>query len=847
MSIAQTHTFLSLLESDDQKRRILIPKIQRDFAQGREDKASTEIRNRLVGELIAAIARDHPVNPVNESSIDLGLIFGAADKETGVITLFDGQQRMTTLFLLHWYLAWRLGKKEACATLGRFSYDTRLFSRDFCRALVNDAMAKIPSFIGNAKDGEMMNCFHASSWFCTAWLTDPSVKGMIVMLETIHDAILSKTETSSEYLGKMWERIQSPECIRFTWLLMGELGLNEDLYIKLNSRGKTLSNFEKFKAWLEDNERGFSELPDSWQRKLDTTWTDLFWKRLPSAIDPENVSESMSCMMMGFFVGSSLNETLIAWNKKPKEKGESKNLTPKLIEVVNKGGYLSRTDWEKIFQPKSVKTTLGLLGILDSEAICNDIIEWSNEGKIFRFTKFEKYVDSIASFIIDGPDVVYTERLLFYGLARYLVENVMVEADRVQPQAGWNKCSYIRWMRLVRNLAVNSNLGAENYANAITAIASISPESLKDLDAWLMSGNEIPKEGLDNDQREEEQSKAKLRCAYSPSLETILHETEDHWFLRGQIHFLIELSRSEGIFDLERFRRNLDLIKGHFDGTESDHKQEIRTLQLALLAQGDYLPNFSTKYGFASDLKEWRSVFKTADNAKWSHLVQLFAKWEIHSLEEIIAQGRQELDWTDWRRWFLEEWPDENNPGIFKSALDYGRSCRIAWSNEGQCIVLVSNVAFGSYNPELRTYCIFEKHLKPRQNTVESKWNYDGSLRHNSHAYVVTDQWRLELRYPGNNPKETGFELRLLLKDNILLTDEWEAVNTLLESKTFDHKNKSCWATVHRKLIAPDPAIVNSALENALRELEKSSAEYSPLDYSRSSNPPLIDSNFASP
>jgi len=817
MSIAQTHTFLSLLESDDKKRRILIPKIQRDFAQGREDRASTEIRNRLVGELIAAISSHYPTK---ETSVDLGLIFGAADEETGVITLFDGQQRMTTLFLLHWYLAWRLGGKGICATIGQFSYDTRLFARDFCRALVNDAMEKIPSFIEEAERGKIKKCFAASSWFSMAWLTDPSVKGMIVMLETIHDAIQGETEASSECLEKLWERIQSPERIRFTWLLMDQLGLNENLYIKLNSRGKSLSDFEKFKAWLEDKERGFSDLPDEWKRKLDTVWTNHFWKRLDPSISPKDVSGSMSSRMMGFFLGNSLNETLITWHKESDEKRDSRDDIPRIIEAVNSGAYLSRADWEKIFRDQSVKVTLGLLGILENEAICNDIVEWSNEGKIFRFTKFEKSVDCLASFLFRWPESGYTERLILYGLARYLMENAIVDSDGGLPAAGWSKSSYIRWMRLVRNLAVNSNLGAENYANAIKAIDSIAPESLNSLDCWLSDGNPISKVGLDTDQREEEQNKAILRFPNYPGIEAAFQNAEDHSFLRGQIHFLIELSKIEGAFSLENFCRKFDLLKRHFEGPEPDRKK-IQTLQRGLLAQGDYLLNFSSKYGFASDWKEWRWVFKNREESKRCLLANLFTHWEAQSLEEIVKIGREKVVWTDWRRWFLEEWPDASNPGIRKSALDFCQSGRIAWGNDGECIVLVANVAFSSTTPELRTYCMFEKYLKPSDDAVEPKWIYEGTLRQNSHAFVMADQWRLELRYPGYHPRETGFELRLLLKEGLSPPAEWQAVDPSPASNNSDDEKKPVWTSVHRKLLAPDPDTVNSVLDDTLLGLAK--------------------------
>ena len=50
----------------------------------------------------------------------------------------DGQQRLTTLFLLHWYFAVKENKlsEEVKGVLRKFTYETRLSSRDFCAGLV---------------------------------------------------------------------------------------------------------------------------------------------------------------------------------------------------------------------------------------------------------------------------------------------------------------------------------------------------------------------------------------------------------------------------------------------------------------------------------------------------------------------------------------------------------------------------------------------------------------------------------------------------------------------------------------------------------------------------------------
>ncbi|MCV5580090.1 DUF262 domain-containing protein, partial [Escherichia coli] len=75
-----------------------------------------------------------------ESFQDLDFIYGSVTKnDTGRhrFTPLDGQQRLTTLFLLHWYLAQIAGQQESFRRVlstdghSHFTYETRSSSREF--------------------------------------------------------------------------------------------------------------------------------------------------------------------------------------------------------------------------------------------------------------------------------------------------------------------------------------------------------------------------------------------------------------------------------------------------------------------------------------------------------------------------------------------------------------------------------------------------------------------------------------------------------------------------------------------------------------------------------------------
>ena len=57
------------------------------------------------------------------------------------------------------------------------------------------------------------------------------------------------------------------------------MGLTDELYIKMNSRGKPLTLFEHFKAELEREIRSIDEQrANRIMGKIDRDWTDLLWE-----------------------------------------------------------------------------------------------------------------------------------------------------------------------------------------------------------------------------------------------------------------------------------------------------------------------------------------------------------------------------------------------------------------------------------------------------------------------------------------------------------------------------------------------------------------------------------------
>lgn len=240
----------------DVVERIEIPLIQRDYAQGRRNAKADEIRATFLEVLHSAVSGSDP------EPVSLDFVYG--EIEHGTLQPLDGQQRLTTLFLLHWYIAVRAGALDSDAPWTRFSYATRQSARRFCERLVR---AVPPADVESLSDWIV-----DQSWYLFVWRHDPTIEAMLVMLDAIHDRF---REVEPEVAWERLSDVDSP-AVSFHLLPLPDMGSAEDLYIKMNSRGKPLTEFENFKAHFEKTIES-SPRASEFAEKIDVAWTDLLW------------------------------------------------------------------------------------------------------------------------------------------------------------------------------------------------------------------------------------------------------------------------------------------------------------------------------------------------------------------------------------------------------------------------------------------------------------------------------------------------------------------------------------------------------------------------------------------
>lgn len=499
------HSFMDIFETEFadgeekvQLKKIAIPLIQRDYAQGRQDADVNRVRSRFLDALYNAIVGD---------SITLDFVYGDID-DKGTMTPLDGQQRLTTLFLLHWYAA----KKENVSEdryefLEKFSYETRYSARYFCTELVKFT----PSFQTKIS-AEIIN----QAWFPLDWKKDPTISSMLVMI----DAIDNRFKTVSG----IWSRLEN-QAITFYFLPIKDMGLTDELYIKMNSRGKPLTLFEHFKAELEReirilDEKNGTKIAERIVSSIDKEWTDLLWmyRNGNTGDADDNIIDDEFLRYFKFICD------IICYRSGKSPQSYSSDVFD-LLHL-----YFSAEDENT---PANIATLEDFFnswccinGYDNPTSFLSSFMSYSHEqGKIIVDSKdkIDIFEDCIHSYSDKSGRIrrfPLNRIVLLYAITVYLQHQSEVSYD-----------DFVRRIRIVNNLIQNSEDEVSDRLdrNRIPAI-------LQAVDSIILTGKIDT--SIDNNfnvnQLQEEQEKIEFLSNH-PEAADVLFELEDHAMLKGQI------------------------------------------------------------------------------------------------------------------------------------------------------------------------------------------------------------------------------------------------------------------------------------------------------------------------
>lgn len=530
--------------------RIIIPMIQRDYAQGRNSAEVRRVRNRFLDALVQA---------VTDSPITLDLIYGDIDSK-GTLTPLDGQQRLTTLFLLHWYAA----KKEHVAMgeydfLNRFSYSTRYSARDFCKKLIEYS----PAF--NQKLSEEII---DQDWFPLDWLNDSTIRSMIVMLDSIDEKFSDVTN--------LWEKLKD-RAITFYFLPIKDMGLTDEIYIKMNSRGKPLTTFENFKADLENELRLYSEdLAISIIEKIDRDWTDMLWEYRGD----NNIIDDEFLRYFQFVCD------IICYTEGDTPQGKSSDVFDLL------GRYFSHDNVALEEHLKLMEAYFDCwcdMGDFKSsfDFFESFISEEHEDGKIRWDGDLDIFEDCLCNFgeIAGNGNRAFSlgNVVMLYAVITYLLNRKSI-----------NREDFIRRIRVVNNLIQNSGFEISDSTNRTGG--NRMPMILGQVDTIILQGKvDTSIDRSFNLIQLKEEAVKMVWTAENPKKAETLYELEDHSLLYGRIGVI-------GIENDDCFTKFVDLFKCDYDA-----------IDCALLVTGNYMQHDTYwRYQIGSGMSQgmaWRNLF----------------------------------------------------------------------------------------------------------------------------------------------------------------------------------------------------------------------------------------------
>lgn len=596
MATSNFHTFISLFKGkDDAEEPLLkaveIPIIQRDYAQGRISKEVTRIRNRFLTSLYDALTENNPIK--------LDFVYGDI-KEMRLIPL-DGQQRLTTLFLLHWYIARHEGIDEKeFSFMKSFSYSTRYSSREFCQSLIDYT----PDFSRE----NITEDIEDQSWMPLDWQNDPTIASMLTMLDAIHNMF---KETSG-----LWEKLVDG-CISFYFLSVEDMGLTDDLYIKMNSRGKPLTEFEHFKAEWEGLVKKIDEddtdLSGELSRKIDTVWTDILWAYRGS----DNIIDDEFVRYYTYLC------SLIYYKKYPDEE------RPDDILELTKVLFAEKKD--------DAKANLQFI------EECFDCLNGVEIGNLFtKFLTQGEHIEGKSSIsksesldIFEDCCNNFGERQSSHRRSFPIGRMVLLYCFLLYLRKGISDELFIRRLRIVNNLIKASEF--ELRDDRMNALLSQTEEIIENGEILIPEG----RPSFNASQLQEEKDKEEWLKDNQDKAETLFY-LEDHYLLNGGI----------SVIGLE----NVDYTNAFYSLFECDWSLVNRTL----LSIGDYSIKVNWRYqiGSARNDTPWRAIFRAKDNTR-AHdtLVTLLKMNNVFTndyLASIIDNYLNTTNTYDWRFYLVK-------------------------------------------------------------------------------------------------------------------------------------------------------------------------------------------------
>lgn len=641
-----------------QQYSVEIPRIQRDYTYG----AGTEKTEKVISALLESIyvALTDPTS----SDLILDFVYGSKNRKT-MFEPLDGQQRITTLFLLHLYACWKSGKDTSKLS---FRYATRDNTSIFCSAISNK-----DKFVYKKSNGLISEQIKDCSFFQASFNDDPSIASMLIVLDKI-DAKFSTL--AEDTIPNLYERLTSDCKIKFYCLDFGgvnEFKLSNDLYIKMNSRGKSLTDYEIFKSQIEkyiEKELGDKELMYTFAQSFDTDFTDLVWSE-----NEQNDRYSIDNSLLTIF------KNLLSIRNF--QRGFRKNIVAKpflgdyltkidINDEARSSWTINKEDIEFILDFLKEFHNLSKITGMEEGVSANDTVwghifykstsECADAGKEKDIRLFNTSVNMFRVACSKQKSLTSAELLMLYAQYYALKKHPLYSLDDEEIR-NWK--SSLNCLRHIRNLIENSDdeLRPDFFPDLMVETEKIINGDILSLKSESSRFNKI-------------QFSEELKKAQNPTQWEQLYEYENHAILRGALSLFARDRRTFDVDEPSVFQTvltRLEKFKVIFDDSILSQGNGDRILRASFISHYDYTQKSKSDVRYRRDSRmygcihgSWRLLFTTSDFYIQDNVIKAIDNYPIQNNHSIKI-----LPPTDWR-YYLSNKEYYNNIYFSYNGAQYG-------------------------------------------------------------------------------------------------------------------------------------------------------------------------------
>ena len=606
-------TFLELLS---RYGKIEIPRIQRNYAQGRENE--TIVRNSFLNDLVNVLNS-------NDANICLDFIYGSElnyedikKEEKKKFIPVDGQQRLTTLYLLYWYVNNCLAKEKnekVNKELKKFTYETRDSSKSFCKNLIEKGINK------NTNKDKISEKIQTQIWYLLDWNMDPTIKAMLIMLDEIERRLSDKKINKENIINNTIEN----EKIYFYSIEIDNFGSADEIYIKMNSRGKELTLFENFKSKLEKYiESLYDESLDTYSSNIDNKWLNYFWKKLKKLKNndvKENEIENIDDWLMNIYMTIFENQCAVTLLEKDDDTIEN--------EIKYFDNFITYQEKREIDFDNMVSTAKINKECIKQSQLLFDYFSNKDENDDLNIVNQNEMYEKIMNINKSHSNDLRPEKVELFAMCKFLRYKNKNELDSNE------KLELSKILYFVRNIVENMYMdNAKRYCMMISNINDILNSIFREngIQQYLEKITQYSDENInglfnkygefDNEFKyllKGEITKTKY-ISQNEEWKKEIFKIDKHPYFKGNTQFLFEFINEYNDEKLAMYKNYSQKIRTIFNEKSIDSLLNEDTqyyFRRALLTFGNYMIRYGKRYSFLVMSDKYNSWYNLLTEEKY--------------------------------------------------------------------------------------------------------------------------------------------------------------------------------------------------------------------------------------